>query len=450
MPLAASPLDLPKNILHFSPPPPYSMEFSRQGSSIQEEEGEPSFIFSALKAMPSVQGRTLIASPSRKTASSPSKLETFFETLVNLPSSSEGSDNALKNRPRLIYIRDFPTLAPSSSIWYPPLLAAVRNRRKGPISRPSSVVASPMTIIFGTSPPITPPKSSLGSTSYLMSRNASSSETAQGGKPENLDDWNESETAELAREERLNKKVKKWDKDSDTILDEVPRLSTKQKSGDSPLKPEIVFIGGPSNVSPLLGMPVRFGIWDPDGDTNSQFFRFSVVLPKTHPLPQLRDTRINRRREINELIVRMELGAAGGVLESMPAELAFKNIAPASENSPSNPLKKMWEEWGNEIETWSNVRSISDRAMGSVMALHHLSGERATLDSIVVPWTAVQAAWESSQKAVEDIAPDEQEDPSKAELDNDKVIEGVKNDSDLDSHEQRLISCIVDPSTSSH
>jgi hypothetical protein len=279
-----------------------------------------------------------------------------------------------------------------------------------------------------------------------MSRNASSSETAQGGKPENLDDWNESETAELAREERLNKKVKMWDKDSDTILDEVPRLSTKQKGGDSLLKPDIVVIGGPSNVSPLLGMPVRFGIWDPDGE-NSQFFRLCIVVPNTAPFPQLRDTRINRRREINELIVRMELGAAGGVLESMPAELAFKNVAPASENSPSNPLKNMWEEWGNEIETWTSVRTISDRAMGSVMALHHLSGERATLDSIVVPWTAVQAAWESSQKAVE--APDEQEDPSNAELGNDKVIEGVKNDSNLDPHEQRLISCIVDPSTSS-
>ncbi|KAF8797953.1 AAA-domain-containing protein [Phlegmacium glaucopus] len=480
---AANALNLPNNPLHFSSPPPNSMESSRQASSVEqvEEEGEgPSFFFSApprvsiaaIKAIPSIQGRTLIASPSRRTAPPPSKLETFLETLVNLPSVSEGLDNPPKNRPRLIYIRDFPTLAPSSSVWYPPLLAAVRNRRKGPISRPSSVVASPMTIIFGMTPPITPPNSSPGSTSslisLLMNRNTSSSEVAQGGKSEGVHDWSESEAAELAREKRLRMRLKKWEKDATALYDEFPKLSTKHESPGSTLNPEIVVIGGPNGPSSspsMLGMPIGFGILDHDGDTNSQFFRSSVLVPSPRSLSQERDTRVNRRREINELIVRMGVGAVGGVLESTPADLAFTNVKSATEtsnNPPSSPLSMMWEKWGNKIEAWSNVRKIADRAMGSVMTSHHLSGKKATLDSTVVPWTAVQTAWAtyntlqetrkrwlkdaSSYKFADDISADEQ-DPLNAELGNDKVVESVKNDPDLDPHEHRLISCIVDPNS---
>ena len=482
--LAASVLDLPRNPLHFSSPPPHSMESSHQTSSAvegEEEEGEPSFFLSspprmsmaALKAIPSIQGRALIASPSRRGAPPPSKLEMFFESLINLP--AKDSDNTQKNRPRLIYIRDFPTLAPSSSIWYPPLLAAVRNRRRGPMSRPSSVVASPMTIIFGMTPPITPPSSSPGFTSnivnLLMNRNTSSSEVTQGGKSENVHDWGESEAAELAREKRLRARLKKWEKDATALYDEFPTLSTKPESGDSALKPEIVVIGapnGPSILPPVVGMPIGFEISEPDGDKNSQFFRSSVLVPSSRSLSDEREARVNRRREINELIMRMGIGAVGGVLESTPAELAFTNDKSTGETSsiqPSSPLDMMWEKWANKIETWSNGRKIADRAMGSVMASHHLSGKKVTLDPTVVPWAAVQTAWAtyntlhetrkrwlkdtSSQKLADDIVADKQ-DPSSIELGDDKVVENIKNDPDLDPHEEQLISCIVDPSTSSN
>ena len=427
------------------------MDSGHQGSSAvaEEEEEQAPIIFSAaLKALPSVQRRSLIATPSRRTAPSPSNWETFFEALVNLPSVSEGSDNTPKNRPRLIYIRDFPILAPSSAVWYPPLLAAVRNRRKGPISRPSSVVASPTTIIFGLSSPLAPPYSSSSSTSNLRS--------SEGGRSDNVDDWNESEVAEVAREERFRAKIRKWYGNTRAVFDECPKLSTKQESRDSSLKP-IVVIGspsGPSGFPPSLGFPsIRFGIRDSDGDTSSQFFRFSPILPKSISSSQLRDARINRRREINDLIIRMEIGAMGGVLEPIPPEFALTNVEPGSETSQtqtSSPSCKMWEKWGNEIEVWENVRSIADRAMGSVMVLQPLSGKKATLEPTPVPWTTLQTAWAARQSWQENadlIAADEQEDPSKVEG-NDKVVENIKDDPDLDSHERRLISCIIDPSTS--
>ena len=428
------------------------MESSHLTSSVveAEEEDQPPIILSAaLKAMPSMQRRSLIATPSRRSAPSPSNWEIFFETFVNLPSICEGSDSTPKNRPRLIYIRDFPILAPSSSVWYPPLLAAVRNRRKGPTSRPSSVVASPTTIIFGLSSPLAPPNSSSSSTSNLRS--------SEGGKSENVDEWNESEIAELAREDRFRTKVKKWYGNTRAVFDECPKLFTKQESRDNALKP-IVLIGspnGPSGFPSSLGLPsIRFGMREPDADTSSQFFRFSAILPKSISSSQLRDARVNRRREINELIIRMEIGAMGGVLESRPPELASTNVEPengseTSQTQTSSPLCKMWEKWGNEIEEWENVRAIADRAMGSVMVLQHLSGKKATLEPTLVPWTTLQTAWAARQSWQENadlIAAEELEGPSKAES-NDKVVESIKDDPDLDSHERRLISCIVDPST---
>lgn len=426
------------------------MESGHQASSVleAEEDGQPSFIFSALKTMPSAQGRSLITTPSRRAATPPSKLETFFETLVNLPSVSEGSDNALKNRPRLIYIRDFPILAPSSSLWYPPLLAAVRNRRKGPISRPSSVVTSPMTIIFGLSSPLAPLNNSSNSASSL--RNTPSSEVGQGGKPANVDDWSESEAAEIARQERFRTKIKKWCSNTrGAVYDECPQLLAKQDNRNSLLKPEIVVIGSPS-LPPLLGMPpIRLGTREPDGDTSPQFFRFCALIPDSISSSELRDARVNRRREINELIIRMEIGSMGGVLDSMP----YTDVEPGSETSQiqtGNPLCKMWENWGNIIEHWESVRTIADRAMGSVMILQHLSGKKSTLEPTLVPWTTLQAAWAARQGSEEIfIAADEQEDPSKTELGRDKIVENVKDDPELDPHERRLISCIVDPGTSS-
>jgi hypothetical protein len=432
------------------------MESSHQASSVVEagEDGQPAFILSALKAMPSAQGRSLITTPSRRTAASPSKLDTFFETVVNLPSVSEGSDNTPKNRPRLIYIRDFPILAPFSSVWYPPLLAAVKNRRKGPTSRPSSVVTSPMTIIFGLSSPLAPPNTSLSSTS--SPRNPLSSEVGQGGKSANVNDWNESESADLAREERFRTKVRKWCGNSRAVFDECPKLSTNQENRNSLVKPEILVIGsnGSSSLPPVF--PLRFGTRESNGDTSSQFFRFSALLPGSLSSSKLRDARVSRRREINELIIRMEIGAMGGILGSMPPELALSNVEPGSDASQirtGRPLCKMWESWGNEIEDWESVRGIADRAMGSVMFLQHLTGKKASLEPTLVPWTTLQTVWAARTGSWQDnadiIAAEEQEGPSKAELGRDKVVENVKDDPELDPHERRLISCIVDPSMSS-
>jgi len=444
----------------------------RNAPSTDQDDRESPFMFAAPtqmsisipKVLSSIQGRTLITPASRKPPS-PSKLESFFETLVNMPFPTQGNDSttAMKNRPRLIYIRDFPTLAPSASVWYPALLAAVRQRR-GMLGRSSNLTASPVTIIFGMTPPITPPlgAGSSGSSnslmSILMNRNSSpSSQVAVGSKHEHTNDWTESEVAEIAREKRLRSRLRKWERNATALHDEFSPLPTKQDNGDDS-SPDIIVIGGPGSpeMPPMLGMPLglEFG-----RDRGPQFFRSSIIVPKSRSIADERETRIARRREINELTMRMGVGTVGGLVEDAPAQSVF---AAPENDAKESPDRSLWEGWGNKIEVWSNVRKIADRAIGSVMSTQRSLShqEKVTLLPTVVPWSAVHAAWTSYHSVIDprkhwlrdvightslsDDLPEGADSLVSAGSGADKEVENVKNDPDLDQHETRLLPCIVD------
>ncbi|KAJ3513651.1 hypothetical protein NLJ89_g2831 [Agrocybe chaxingu] len=419
---AANALELPRNPLHLSAPLPPPAEATRQVPRRDHEEDEDDSPFaysppsrmsiSLPKAFTSLQGRAIVSSSSRKSIS-PSKLDLFFESLVNMRFPSHNIDGApypvVKNRPRLIYIRDFPTLAPHSSTWYPSLLAAVRQRRRSLLSRSSSTTPSPVAIIFGMTPPLSPQWSegSSGATSNLMSllmnRSIASSQMTHGAKHEHFHDWSESEAAELAREKRLRSRLRKWEKNASALHDEFPRLSTRPEGGEASSNPDIIVIGSPvgsSGVLPMDGMSIGIGIVN-DSDANSKFFRSSILVPKTRSPPEERQARIARRREINEITMKMAVGAVGGVIESSPT---FSEPEPEPELEPEiedgvskGTPSPMWEEWGNKIETWASVRKVADSALGSVMASEQALGlnDKATLSPTVVPWATVESAWTS-------------------------------------------------------
>ncbi|KAF9052950.1 hypothetical protein BJ165DRAFT_1339470 [Panaeolus papilionaceus] len=470
---AAQCLTLPKNPLHVSSPTPTTSESPRpvHQQEEEEEEGIP-FMFpssarmsiSIPKGASSLQSRALLTPSSRRTAP-PSKLEVFFDALVNTRSSLSETETV----PRLIYIRDFPLLAPSSSLWYPALLAAVRQRRRGPVPSPSNI--SPVTIIFGMTPPLTPPLNDgpSGPTSNLMSlimaRNSMGSRSAAPPKHETFHDWSESEAAELAREKRLRSRLKKWQKDSSAFHREIPKLSPPQDSGEGTSKPDIVVIGGGEGGFPMpgmMGMPIGVGIGEPERDSGAAFFRISVIVPGNRSIAQERNARIARRKELNELIMRMGVGDVGGSIESTAAQDALGQMEGHSapvEAGESTP-KVMWEDWGNKVEAWSNVRKIADRAIGSVMAANRLFEKQSKghFSLTPIPWSAVQSAWVSFH-AMQDVrrhwfrevpqslsASDlsEQEQAALDESPIDKVIEAIKNDPELEQHEQRLLPCIVD------
>ncbi|TFK42660.1 hypothetical protein BDQ12DRAFT_719513 [Crucibulum laeve] len=485
---AANALQLPRNPLHFPSSNP-STSVPNRGQTMMDDDddtdnglpmfSQPQQMTLTVMAPPTLQGRGLLTPSSRRSAP-PSKIKVFFDTLVNIPSNQdELVPKASKKRPRLIYIRDFPTLAPSSSVWYSPLLSAVRQRRRGPISRPTTAVSNPITIIFGMTPSLMPPISSDGISgpgsglmSLLMSRNAPASKIAINPKLVKAD-WGEDELSEKAREKRLRERLRKWEKSDSSLHEELPRLSSGQESDETGgNKPDIIVIGGGGGIpglSPMLGSSLTGGSGgrNSDVENTSTFFRTSVLVPNTRSSAHERTTRMARRREINELTMRMGVGAVGGTIEAgsaaMVATATSNEDKVESRSTSTDDLERMWEEWGNRIEVWSNVRKIADRAIGSVMSSSVVGSngkDSATLDSTTVPWTVIHSAWavhrssrEKRKAWMKEISPpskalreeeNEEEETRKNQPATDEVIEHLKMEGELDNHEQRLLSCIVD------
>lgn len=473
---AASALNLPDNPLHFSAPQPQSSESNRD-QNVQEmsEEGDSSFMFpppsKVSLSLPKALGQFPFAtrtssSGSRKTG--PTKLDIFFETLVNLPAPQQhtGPDQSTDSttRPRLIYVRDFQILARSSSSWYPPLLAAVRQRRR------TRGITSPVTIVFGMTPPVTPPANENSSgpsnlMSLLMSRNSSIPQVPISRKPETASDWGENEAADIAREKRLRSRLRKWEKSTTGLHDEFPPLfSQSENSENGSLGAHIIVIGSPE---PSPALSPGLAIAGSPSENATQFFRSTTLVPRSRSLAEEKETRIARRREINELTMRMGVGIVGGLMEEVSASdvlsASTRNaVEESSVSPPPSTLKSLWDDWGHKVEVWSNVRKIADRAMGSVMVRQRaltVGQANLSLESMSVPWSAIQAAWISNHSMISarktwlkdaighlpigDDVP-EGKDLLKAGSATDKVVEAIKNDPDLDQHESRLLSCIVD------
>lgn len=432
--------------------------------------------------MPSGRGRSFI-SPSNRTNATQSKAKMFFDELINIPGRSEPPEQSVERKPRIIYVRDYPTLAPSSSTWYPHLLSAVRQRRAGPMSRPTSPISNPMTIIFGITPTITPPTSSSspgphgqGLISLLMSRSASPSVAASGSRT-SKPDWGEDEVADKEREKRLRDRLRKWEKGDTALHDELPTLSTATEAHENSGSPKsgVVVIGGSSGMSglpPFLESALAGrSVEDRDGSTDStRFFRTTILVPHTRSVTQERECRMARRREINGLTMRMGVGAVGGILErGIEAGKGSKPTHPQDEGSrgdgditqQTSDEANMWDDWGRRVEVWTTVRQIGDRAVGSMVAkTNQMKAEKSTLEPTAIPWSAVYKAWgaqrlsgdvrkawmkESSGKVIREQDEDDRDDKDTEEVDEtDEVLERIKQDPELEQHEQKLLPCIVD------
>jgi hypothetical protein len=415
-----------------------------------------------------------------------SKIKLFFDEVISIPSRQ----TIFSRIPRIIYIRDFSTLASTSSTWYSPLLSAVRQRRQGDISQPALPVCNPTTIIFGITPPITASAAPASPSSpgghglvhFFMNRSHSSSHVHPPSK-HGKSDWCENELAEKARERRLKDRLRKWER-GEVAIQDLPSLALDEECeeiGNDSERPGsgIVVIGSPGTSS-LPSLPPFFGhalsaravanrgSSEPEG--NSRFFRTSILVPRVRSLVQERACRVSRRREINELTIRMGVGMVGGTLSNreelvktgVSDERQSKTEGQVAEDSLLLDEQKMWDDWGERIEVWPNVRQIADRAVGSVVAttITAASGKTEKREAIIVPWSAVHKAWvtqrssrdlrkawmkESSQKSVRDQQDeDDEEEDDDNEEHMDEVVERVKQDPDLDQHEQRLLSCIVD------
>ena len=511
-----------------------------------------------------------VFAPSRSSPT-PSRIKAFFDELINIPSpSSCESSPPQRIRPRIVYIRDFPTLAPTAPTWYPHLLSAVRARRTGPIARPSSPVACPMTIVCGVTPPLVglsaftgpfpmsvaaqapsiPGSSSSHRRHTAHSRPVFSPSTSSpnvGATYAQPSEWGEDDYATRAREKRLRERLRRWDRHGDAaLLEDVPRLFTSppgyssfstgmvsspsqtiaqppSADFDAPRPPILLLGGGAPPFLDMLGNgQVESEEGNPGGGTSGKFFRASVILPRSRDQGAERECRMTRRREVNELAMRLGVGGIGGVLEAGAKRVAESastegvevgaeseqiseanygeveadptivassvdaehqpDIDASSSSDVQYPEEhEMWEDWSTRVEPWSSIRQIADRAVGSVVSSSIISPAvsssitskslGATLEPTSVPWSAIHHAWAAQRSSRDlrrawskdaririresqpDYATDDEFDPLELEEDEegrpiDEVVEKVKQDEDLDTHEKRLLGCIVDPGMS--
>jgi hypothetical protein len=478
--LAASLIELPQNPLHFpsqtsSPPPPSTTAY--------DDDDDSSSYFSP----PHMTLQLVMPQTSRMPGGASSKkimvnAKAFFEMCINLQAPAEaGRSNGIQ-RPRLIYIRDFLALSSSWAALHPALLSTVRQRRQGALSRPTSPVVNPTAIVFGITPPIFAPASApsrppgpQGMMTMMTSRSGQAAPGVATPRPERSD-WGEEDHAEKAREWRLRERLRKWERGDHALQSEIPKLLTTSPVEDEPGPghPNVVFVGGPpgganplaSLLGPLLGGGLRPSqnpeTPNSNSSTDSGFLRTSVVVPASRSLLREKTSRVGRRREINELTMRMAIGAIGGLLEARSAASVFTSSSelaqPPHERVTTNATK-MWGDWGNKIAAWALVKQIADQAVGRVVSSSLRSGEmvKPSLSAASVLWDHVCGAWADrwasrdlrkawmQQSADRSAGGDQQENSwdNERETHVDDVVEAVKHDPYLDAHEHRLLGCIV-------
>ncbi|KAA1474931.1 AAA-domain-containing protein [Dentipellis sp. KUC8613] len=471
---AATALDLPKNPLHF--PLPHQSK-PRSPSWEDDDDDMPSMSSGRQMTLHVMAPMLSSKTPSAPSRSTTTKARTFFDQVINIASPDTANASSIR-KPRLIYIRDFNTLASTSASWYAPLLAAVRQRRQGPLARPTSPVISPTTIIFGITPSITPPTSSSSSSgsglsssmNYLVSRPNSSK------KKSTKSEWIEDEFSEKARERRLRERLHKWERGDAKLFEDLPKLSLAPEPSENS-GPSGVVVIGPSGGMPG-GLPfslnsmmkeqasLRKSPTDPE-DSTVPFFRTSVVVPAVRSSVDERSCRTARRQEINELTMRMGVGTVGGAIEGgvppHPAVASSEGQAAEQGEGKEAPEEAvdMWEEWGKRVESWPVVRQIADQAVGSVVFDKSSSGElhkSSSLEPVHISWDVVRRSWAAQQasrdirrawmkKSLLSLAKEHKEDEDETKEDEeeeDEIVERVKNDPDLKSHEMDLLGSIVD------
>lgn len=477
--LAASLIELPQNPLHLPSSPTPS--FPSSTVAHDDDDGDmPTLVIPSphmtLQFVPQAP-RMLGNAPSK---GSMVKAKMFFDMCINVQANDAGSPNVTP-RPRIIYIRDFPTLLSSWSFLHSGLLSAARQRRQGALSRSTSPVVNPTVIIFGITPSIFPPSSSPSSSpgsqgimNMLTSRSGQATPGVATSRP-GKSDWGEGDHEEKAREWRLRERLRKWERGDHALQSEFPKFLTgppvEEDSGSNG-QPNTVLVGGPgggenpltSFLRPLLdGGGFRPSSSSPT--TSSGFLRTSILVPASRSLSHEKASRIGRRREINELMMRMAVRAVGGQLETCSAASvfsAFPEPVPASSEhakpEDSANAARMWDDWGNKIEVWSTVKHIADQTVGRVVSSSLPDSARPSLSSVPVSWTYVYSAW-TNERASHDLrkawvhqssgrpAGEDQQDKGRDnERDRhvDDIVEAVKHDPYMDAHEQRLLGCIVD------
>jgi hypothetical protein len=440
---------------------------------------------------------SLISPMSRGIAIPTQRIRAFFGDLLNLsnpPSIPPEKDGDFLRRPRIVYVRNYHHIAEHAPFWFPGLQAAVRSRRQGPMSRPTSPVTGPTVIILGSTPPLSElPQSPQHSRppSRLLGLLAAAGRIPPTPKaPIQEQSWAENDRR--SRERRLRERLRKWQKGHEGLLEDMPpfvpmaSFANGQTVGRRAPAPPEISLGGNVIAIPF-GRPVGDG---PSGDSPTMpaegYFRVVGLVPRSRNEPLERHGRMAKRLKSNELALKLAVSEAGGSLIGHP-EASFQSAVSSIEASPTAVTDSQIQgSSGNSaitvaehsvprplsfvdsclltLKSWKELKAVADAVVGAVLSTsaseRGLQALDSSIESTTVTWEQVSRSVESSAESnrlknawvertsgtrdLDDNITTGAADIPEPALEVDEVVEAVRKDPDLDVHEQRLLGCIVD------
>ncbi|KAG8892774.1 hypothetical protein FRB99_002444 [Tulasnella sp. 403] len=416
------------------------------------------------------------------------KMRFFFDSLVHMPFPPPNEDeNRTYLRPRLIYVRDFDYLAPHASVWYPHLLAAVRELRQGGAS--GSKVANSIVVVFGVSAELD--TYSEPSATSESGKNTPGSPTVKKVSLEQeapnelfLDlSLNDEEFGDRIREKRLQSWLRHWEAHGDdAIRDALPWFSVSEASELRGRVARVTSVPGegmkvisgdamdlPEPVARFLRMVKRASEGQDQDQEKSPYFNVATAIPAVRNPEAEGAARLLRREELNWLAFRMALKRLGGSVS--PGALSQyphygHRVPDATEETTKwkDRCKDVMDvEWERSLVDFDRLQEVAKRAMGLVMVEKGSQENGSILESqdqhtkmswhdVSFAWHAIKEieyerkAWVSSQR--QHMGDRRSAFTSQEALpETDEVVERVKADPNLDPHEKRLLGCIVDPTS---
>jgi hypothetical protein len=273
-----------------------------------------------------------------------SRLQILLDALINSspPTTRDTS-------PRIVYVRDLGFFGSSAAILHSMVMTAVYNRISGRSSSQLSTTNS-MAVVFGMSPPLS--GSQLQITRPLQ----------WGFSTESPGPWDESSDAQTLRRERRRERYKRWEQGS--LLDDLQHL-----------------MPGPEN--PLDKST-------PLGQTSRTYPHALVIASPNQNLEHERECREKRRGELNELQVRIAIGAAGGRLQA--------GSLPSSDNSNDFTAK-----WRSDLIPLATYQSAVDRAVRLATVPSYASEPKSYM-RIAVSWDDLRLAWQEQSLSDQELS----------------------------------------------
>ncbi|BEI80182.1 hypothetical protein CcaverHIS002_0107110 [Cutaneotrichosporon cavernicola] len=456
--ITAPPIAQASNPLFQTPPAAdhghHMMEEEEVGGEEEEQNSVPNMV--RIPLMAAIPGGSPFGMPG-PTPRRPENEEewvSFFTGLINL--QVEGQ-TASANR-RIILLESTAALAETFDVWWPHLLEAVRRRRRPVRKGKKSATLQPTTIVLSI-----PPSLLLPHTAYMSEPGG---ETAAEEGKDRLRSVVEALGASVnaihvdGGADRAEEKL--WFSSEEHDIEgrqrrEERRLRAILHNGAGALLPFDASSSQQQQPSshPILDMLMGRNKKNKDGSMSE-----SIVWKTLAIVPSVRDTtleqheRTRRRRALNAAIMMRAVGQLGATLEEPLSMLeAPDSTPPRGRQRRLQRLKEPDPEWSELVIAWKDAVDLASTAVGKAA----ISAEKES-DKLVLKWKDIQEARAiaydherqvtdtvSQYLAASDIAHAKmRQKQAKTDTPADPVVETLKKSKDLNKHEKRLLSCIVD------